>query len=112
MQDRTSFKSWTTRSGKRRVIRLYGAWRNLLARTRGSAKAGNGRNYWAGKRVEWKNFKEFRAWAIKRGYSRERCSLDRRNAKCGYTDGNCRWLTVAQNTIHENNCRKRAANRG
>ena len=97
-------KSWRTRRGKRRYIRLYGSWRNVLARTRGTGKAGNGANYWAGKEVAWATFEEFREWAIGAGYCKELCSLDRRNPLVGYTPRNCRWVTVAANTEWQNAC--------
>lgn len=100
-----TLRKWTTRSGQERVVRLYNAWRNLKARTRGTARAGNGRNYWKGKPVEWQSFEEFREWALANGYSRTRNSLDRKDDTQGYTRANCRWLTVAQNTAHENACR-------
>lgn len=95
-------KTYTTSAGKRRVIRLYNAWRNLLARTRGSGHAGNGANYWVGKEVGWSNFEAFREWALANGYSKTLCSLDRRNHLVGYTPANCQWLTVEDNTRRQN----------
>lgn len=91
-------RTWTTRRGKRRVVRLYGCWRNLLARTRGTGKSGNGENYWVGKPVEWLTFEEFHNWSVISGYSREKCSLDRWEEDDGYTRDNCQWMTVAQNS--------------
>lgn len=95
-------RSWTTSRGKRRVVRLYNAYKNMLARVRGTGKAGNGANYWVGKEVGFKSFEHFREWALANGYSRTRCSLDRRNHLVGYTPANCQWLTVVENTIKEN----------
>lgn len=97
-------KSYRDGHGRRRYIRLYNAWRNMLARTRGTGKAGNGENYWAGKPVGWRTFAEFREWALANGYSRSRCSLDRERKSEGYVPGNCRWLTVADNTRWQNYC--------
>jgi len=97
-------RSWTTSAGTRRVVRLYNAWRNLRARTRGTGKAGNGSTPWKGKSVGWTSFEEFRTWALANGYSRERCSLDRRKPHLGYGPDNCRWLTRSQNTSYQNAC--------
>jgi hypothetical protein len=97
-------RTWKTRGGKQRVIRLYNNWRNLNCRTRGTGRAGNGANYWQGKEVGWESFEAFRTWALANGYSKERCSLDRRNPERGYTPDNCRWLTRVANTAYQNAC--------
>lgn len=98
-------RTWRDANGKKRHIRLYGSWRNLLARTRGTGKAGNGENYWKGKYVEWKDFLEFRRWALASGYSKRNCSLDRIDPEGDYTRSNCRWVTREENTRWENVCR-------
>ncbi len=89
---------WTTRTGKRRAIRLYKSWRNLNDRVKGHNYAGNGSRPWFGAIVEWANFGEFRAWALAHGYSKTQCSLDRENSTGNYGPHNCRWMTVSQNT--------------
>lgn len=98
-------RTWTTRSGKRRVVRLYASWKNMLQRTRGTGRAGNGANYWVGKPVEWATYEEFHIWATISGYCKEKCSLDRWDAEDGYTRDNCQWMTVADNTRRENAAR-------
>lgn len=99
---------WTTSAGRRRRIRLFGAWQNLQLRLSGSARAGNGSNHWKGKGCDWASFSEFRAWSLSNGYSRLKCSLDRRDPMLGYGPNNCRWLTRSENTQHQNACRAAA----
>lgn len=67
-------------------------------RVAGVKRTGNGKSVWAGLPIEWQTFEEFRAWALAHGYSRTRCSLDRERTAEGYGPGNCRWLTVRQNS--------------
>jgi len=100
-----STKTWITRDGKQRVIRLYNNWRNLNSRTRGTSRHGP-QSSWSGKEVEWKTFEEFRRWALDWGYSKKFCSLDRIDINKGYTSANCQWLTVALNTSRENQMRR------
>jgi hypothetical protein len=89
---------WRTLDGKRRVIRLYKAWRNLNDRVNGHNYAGNGTNLWVGAEVRWPSFDAFRQWALVNGYSKLQCSLDRRDSRKEYGPDNCRWLTVASNS--------------
>lgn len=84
--------------GRKRFVRLYRAWYNLRDRVRGVKKDGRGNPIWHGLEVEWQTFEEFREWALANGYSRTRCSLDRRDPAGHYTRENCRWLTVSQNS--------------
>lgn len=93
-----STTTWTTRAGKRRRIRLREAYLNMLGRTRGQKHAGNGKRAWAGLPVCFKDWAEFRSWALSSGYSRTRNSLDRIDVDEGYCPTNLRWVTVAQNT--------------
>lgn len=90
---------WRTRSGAARRIRLYRSWRRMRERVEGSRVTGNtAEPIWHGLEVEWKTFPEFRAWAIANGFGKRRCSLDRRDSTIGYTAGNCRWVTVRENS--------------
>lgn len=91
-------KTYRCRSGKR-FIRLYRAWLNMRNRVAGVIRSGDGTARWHGKGIapEWDDFMAFRAWALRSGYSKVRCSLDRRRVGEGYGPGNCRWLTVRQN---------------
>jgi hypothetical protein len=87
---------WKTRDGVRRRIRLYKAWENLHNRVRGWTTDGAGRRRWLGLEVGFKNFKEFRAWALVNGY-RKGLVLDRERPNEGYTPSNCRWITPEEN---------------
>lgn len=89
--------SWHTKSGKKRVIRLYRAWKGMNSRCRGHSHDGRGNYRWAGLAISWPSFPEFRVWAIANGYSKHRCSLDRIDSSLGYSPENCRWLTKADN---------------
>jgi len=95
-----SVTRWTTRSGKRRSVRLYRAWESMQNRVAGRARAGNGSCPWRGLPVAWKTWPEFRAWALSAGYSKARNSLDRIDSRKGYGPDNCRWTTVAENTAY------------
>lgn len=94
--------NWTTRSGKRRHIRLYRAWCNMKQRTRGHIKAGNGAPAWQGIPILFESWQHFRAWSLAHGYSKTLCSLDRINPDGPYGPNNCRWVTVSANTRWEN----------
>ena len=93
-----SITEWRTRDGKRRRIRLFAAWQNMRGRCAGRLHAGNGARPWKGLQIAWRDFAEFRTWALANGYSRMLCSLDRRNPSLHYGPDNCRWLTRADNT--------------
>lgn len=84
--------------GRKRFVRLYRSWHNMLDRVKGVKKDGAGNPIWLGLEVEWQTFEAFRAWALANGYSRVRCSLDRIDTTCGYVATNCRWVTVAENS--------------
>lgn len=94
-----TLRTYRCRSGKR-FVRLYRSWLNMHNRVAGVIRSGNGKAVWHGKGVapEWDDFMAFRAWALAHGYSRQRCSLDRKRTSEGYGPGNCRWLTVRQNS--------------
>lgn len=93
-------RTYRCRSGKR-WVRLYRAWLNMHNRVKGLIRSGNGEAIWQGKPIapEWAEFDNFRAWALAAGFSRTRCSLDRKRTAEGYGPGNCRWLTVRQNNM-------------
>ncbi len=95
-----SLTDWTTRAGKRRRVRLYGAWNNMHGRLSGRLHAGDGSRPWAGKRCLFTDFHHFRAWSIANGYSRVRCSLDRFFDFEDYGPDTCRWVTRVQNTLN------------
>lgn len=85
-------------SGRRRRIRLYEAWRNMIGRTHGGKSRRRG--LWRGLCVGFKDWPEFRAWALTHGYSKKCNSLDRKNTGKGYFPDNLRWVTVADNTAN------------
>jgi hypothetical protein len=87
--------------GRKRFIRLYRSWWNMRNRVAGAIRSGNGNAIWEGLTIDpaWvDSFEAFRAWALANGYSRRRCSLDRKLTSKGYGPDNCRWLTVLQNS--------------
>jgi len=96
---RTRVTEWRTRGGRKRRIRLYAAWVNMHSRVRGNIKTGNtDAPIWLGIEIQWKTFSDFREWALKNGYSRKRNSLDRLDPMIGYTESNCEWVTVEENS--------------
>lgn len=98
-----SLTVWTTRDGKRRLIRLYKSWRNLNDRIQGHVKSGRGGvPIWAGLDCGFCDWADFREWALANGYSRERRSLDRIRSSEGYIPGNIRWVTPLENSTYAN----------
>ncbi len=96
---------WTTRDGKRRVIRLYKSWKNMHDRVAGTTKSGRGgMPIWAGLECGFADWPDFRAWALSHGYSKTRCSLDRERSTLGYIKSNLRWVTPLQNSTFANLC--------
>lgn len=100
--------NYLTRDGKRRVIKLYKAWRNIENRVAGRVKDGNDVARWKGLEIGFKSFAEFRAWALSHGYRRG-VVLDRKDPKRGYTPDNCEWVTKEENAKraaaqHEPDC--------
>ena len=95
-----TLKTYRSRTRGKRFIRLYRAWLNMRNREAGRIQSGNGKPVWEGVGIvpEWSDFMVFRAWALAHGYSKLRCSLDRRRTAEGYGPSNCRWLTVRQNS--------------
>ena len=90
---------WTTKDGKVRRIRLYARWQALRARVKGSQLSKNGRSYWKGLPINFRDWAHFREWSLANGYSKEKCSLDRLDSKKGYSPDNCEWVTVAENGL-------------
>lgn len=89
------------RDGRRRVIRLFKTWRNMRDRIGGciGTKTSEGRApIWKGLPTDFRNFTDFRAWALTAGYNRERNSLDRIDANGGYVRSNLRFVMVAENS--------------
>ena len=93
------------RTGRRRHIRLFSAWRNLNARVAGTHERCYGYTYWTGLPVDFAGWDHFRQWSLENGYCRARCSLDRIDSALGYSPSNCRWVTRSENTRHANQTR-------
>lgn len=74
------------------TTRLYKAWQAMQNRCENSNYGSYHRYGQRGIRVcgEWKNFENFRDWAVASGYS-EGLSLDRINNDGNYCPENCRW---------------------
>jgi len=89
---------WTTRQGKKRVVRLYKAWRNILGRVQGHNVNGQGVASWEGIGNEFNNWRHFREWSLASGFSRQRNSCDRVKSDKPYGPDNCRWVSVGDNT--------------
>lgn len=98
-KQRTTFIGWWTKDGKKRRIRLYGAWRNMQYRVTGVIVGPDGVAYWLGLDIHepWLDFLTFRAWALANGYSARNNSLDRINPDDGYLPHNCRWIPKTEN---------------
>lgn len=90
--------TWTPRRGKRRRIRLFEAYRNMLGRVRGVKYGQGGHRLWQGLPVEFASWPEFRSWALQAGYCKARSSLDRIDPDRGYLKDNLRWVSRADNS--------------
>lgn len=84
--------------------RLYTIWENMINRTTNS-KSKDYKNY-GGRGItvcqEWKNFLNFKEWALNNGYSEE-LTIDRMENDKGYSPDNCRW---ADRETQDNNKRQ------
>lgn len=74
--------------------RLYKTWRHMLSRCEN--KKDISYKYYGMKGVsvcdEWKNFENFKAWAIENGYA-ENLTIDRIDPLGNYSAKNCKWET-------------------
>ena len=88
---------WTTKSGKRRHIKLFKVWNNLIQRCR------NYRNKdykWYGEKgvrvcKQWLQFDGFREWAVASGF-RKGVTIERIDRDGDYCPENCTWIPQAQ----------------
>ena len=80
-----------------RNTRLYTIWRAMRSRCINPNNIGWGRYGGRGITVcaDWSRFEPFAAWAKANGYSDD-LSIDRINNDHGYSPGNCRWATPAE----------------
>lgn len=97
-----STTEWTMRSGKRRVVRLYKAWRNIKGRVQGHNVNGQGVAAWEGLENEFSSWQHFREWSLANGFSRRNNSCDRIRSTEPYSPNNCQWISVADNTRRAN----------
>lgn len=68
--------------------RLYYIWTGMIQR--------NYRNYNPIRCEEWKQYLNFKKWALENGY-KENLTIDRINNKGDYKPTNCQWITNAEN---------------
>ena len=85
-------KTWLTKNGKRRSVRLFGVWCGIRQRCLGKGK--DNHNYKdRGISIcnEWMNFDGFREWAINNGY-RLGLTIERVNNDGNYEPSNCKFI--------------------
>ncbi len=96
---KTKFKypdaSWT----KERLYRIWAGMKNRCHSQKNQAFF-----YYGGKGItvcdEWrKDYGAFRAWSMSNGYA-EGLSIDRKDSAKDYCPGNCRWVTVSENSTN------------
>lgn len=85
-------------NGRRVYTLLYRRWKDLRNRCQG--RATQSPHLYAGLEVGWGSFAEFRAWAIRNGFSKRNCSPDRIDPRRGYTPGNVRWVPLKDQWSH------------
>ena len=84
--------------------RLWYIWKNMLKR----CNKPNDKSYvnYGGRGIkvcpEWQDYKVFKSWAIRSGYS-ETLTIDRINNDGGYEPQNCRWVTMAVQSRNKRN---------
>lgn len=83
--------------------RLHAIWKGIRSRCNNP----NRKNYpdYGGRGITlcpaWDDFAVFREWALANGYS-DQLTIDRIDPDGNYEPGNCRWVTVSENTAHKN----------
>lgn len=90
---------WRTQNGRRRTVRLYQVWNNLLGRLRGHSTKQP--SCWADTQNEFLDWSHFRAWALANNY-RKGVELDRIEIPGPYAPWNCQWLTKQQHVVKTN----------
>lgn len=102
---RTGIKHGDTQG--KRASRLYRIWVGMIGRCQ-NPKNKSFQNY-GGRGItvcrEWREFKSFREWALKSGYSGQ-LSLDREMVDGDYTPSNCRFATDQQQQRNRRNNRQ------
>lgn len=85
--------------------RMYHIWKSIKRRCCNPNNPSY--SYYGGRGIsicdEWKNnFESFYNWSVQNGYS---CSLtiDRIDVNGNYEPGNCRWVTIAEQSINKTN---------
>lgn len=87
-----NFKHGDARAGK--ITRLHKIWRKMLDRCNSKPEyAGRGISVCA----EWKEYVNFRTWALSYGYSDD-LTIERVNNDGNYEPSNCKWATIAEQT--------------
>ena len=100
---------------------LYGVWHSMIQRCENPNSPSF--KWYGGKGVkvceEWHDYAKFAEWAKANGYverigiqRKDRLSIDRVDSNGDYCPGNCRWITVHENTeqmLKERYAKKRPA---
>ncbi|HEX7011493.1 MAG TPA: hypothetical protein VF161_02040, partial [Steroidobacteraceae bacterium] len=86
----------TSRPNRRPTL-IYRRWRDMQSRCKGQATKRP--DEYKQVRLGFKSFAEFRAFAIRNGFTKENNSPDRLDTSRGYEPGNIRFIPPAENAL-------------
>lgn len=96
MSGERNFRVMTPRPNRRPTL-IYRRWRDMQSRCKGQATKQPDK--YKGVELGFKSFAEFRAFALKNGFSKENNSPDRIDTSRGYVPGNIRFVPPAENAL-------------